>query len=221
MSKPISKLDLINCLSGFLGALGALAIPVSIWINQKTHTEQLEKQNRQLEITQMISQLYKANCQEKIDSLDLIYGWFEEDILDITPVKNYLKIGSDQDCKEKIQQDVNSQSFIQENMKKLAKYKIGIYYLEGNPQLQQEAKSIQDKLKNYKFLQNVKTSGKDQGWFDRRGGLSDNQIRYEKGVEDEAAAALQNVLSGVYPERNFRLQTIKGSSEDFVSIMLK
>ncbi|MEM7757376.1 MAG: GUN4 domain-containing protein [Cyanobacteria bacterium P01_A01_bin.40] len=104
----------------------------------------------------------------------------------------------------------------------LKNYTITIHYLNRDSQLIQEAQLIQNKLVQYGFTpEQVRSRGLSQGWFNSSGGLSSNQIRYERDIEDEEAEVLQEVLSEVYPVREFNLQTIKGNSPNSISIFLK
>ena len=103
----------------------------------------------------------------------------------------------------------------------LDKYKINIHYLESKQALKSEAECIEKKLEESLDKLKVQVRGLSQAWFDSTGGLSDNQIRYEREKEDKAAIALQQLLTKVYPAKQFRLQTIRGSTSNSISIFLK
>jgi len=100
----------------------------------------------------------------------------------------------------------------------LKNFEIGIYYKNNSPNAslyKQQAEEIRRKLVNIGILES-KLKIVNQ-W---NGEISDYQIRYERDREDEVADALQKVLNEVYPQKQFRKQTISGQSPDFISIFL-
>ena len=56
------------------------------------------------------------------------------------------------------------------------------------------------------------------GWT---GQVSSNQIRHERTREEEVADSLNRVLFEIYPEMQFRKQTIVGETPNYISIFLK
>ena len=67
----------------------------------------------------------------------------------------------------------------------------------------------------------IRTKSFTKEWITKIGGLSNNQIRYERGVEDEAAKIVKEILDNSNIKPKFRLQTIRGRSENYLSIFLK
>ena len=104
----------------------------------------------------------------------------------------------------------------------LSEYTIAIHFLETDEALKSEAETIREILLVRGISDNsIEIKGLSQSWFDSAGGLSSNQIRYEATSEYEAASALQIILKEDYPKRKFNLQTIRGSSPNYISIFLK
>jgi hypothetical protein len=100
----------------------------------------------------------------------------------------------------------------------LKNFEIGIYYDNNSPNAslyKQQAEEIRQELIDIGILES-KLKIVNQ-WS---GEISDYQIRYERDREDEVADALQKVLNEVYPQKQFRKQTIRGQSPDFISIFL-
>ena len=87
-------------------------------------------------------------------------------------------------------------------------FEIKIFYKGDSPNTESyrsEANVIQSKLREV-GLDNVIIGG---AWSAE---VSDYQIRFERDTEGEIANDLQDVLSEIYPEKSFRLQTIRGQS---------
>ncbi len=222
------KIDVIDCISGIIGALGSAFIPVFLFIYTQNIEEQnrqlqlaQETQNRQLQIAQMTSQLYKADCQQKVDYVTFISTQFPEDISSTLPVVNsYLKV-SDKKCEDKVEKEYNKQ-IRNKSIQELENYEIRIYYIQEYTELQEMATSIRNKLENYGVTSKINMYPKSQTWFNKQILLSNSVIFYEKGVEDQAGKLLQNVLSKIYPQKVFKLQdTGNSSSKNAISIMLK
>ena len=88
--------------------------------------------------------------------------------------------------------------------------------------LEDKATAIKAYLESKGLEKNkVSTQGFTEEWIKKKGGLSNKQIRYEKGIEDEAAKILKELLSKSELNLTFRLQTIRGTSENYLSIFLK
>ncbi|MBW4606003.1 MAG: caspase family protein [Hassallia sp. WJT32-NPBG1] len=103
---------------------------------------------------------------------------------------------------------------LQAQVNKLKNFEIKIFYKAGSPNSEfykVEAAEIQKKLTDIGINQ-VSIKGP---WTDE---VSDYQIRYERGTEDEAADALKIVLDKIHPKKSFRKQTIKGLSLKSLSI---
>jgi Caspase domain len=103
---------------------------------------------------------------------------------------------------------------LQTQVKKLKNFEIKIFYKAESPNSEfykVEATEIQKKLTDI-GINNVNIKG---SWTDE---VSDYQIRYEQGTEDEAAEALKIVLDKIHPKKSFRKQTIRGSSLKSISI---
>lgn len=98
---------------------------------------------------------------------------------------------------------------------------ISIHFLKSI-QLQQEGENIKVQLIECGIsADKITVKGFPQSWFDSNGGLSSNQIRYERNTEEQVAEELKSLLEVAYPKRSFNLQTIKGRTPNSISIFLK
>jgi hypothetical protein len=104
----------------------------------------------------------------------------------------------------------------------LDRYRIGIYFAASSPRMASLADVLRKKLVGYGFRpQQVGVYGKDDSFFQGLVPPEGLEIRYEPGFEDDAAAALQVVLSDVYPAKPFtRMPVGAGRTADFVSLFL-
>ena len=222
---------------------------ISYTSNRDQVNYELNKANHRLNIAKILLDNYDASCPEKLYAIRLIITSFNTDSTDTISLINYLTLDLDS-CVGQEKELVNDQVkdlqadavlsqdsseekekveelILERSLNTLDKYQIHIHYLKSNDDLKSEAELIKAKLIEatieQKSLQqlDVKVRGLSQAWFDSTGDLSDNQIRYEREKEDQAAIALQYLLTEVYSKRQFRLQTIRGSSPKSVSIFLK
>lgn len=122
-----------------------------------------------------------------------------------------------------IQPDGASADIISKNRAVLSSFKIAIHYLSSDTSLEEEAQKIKEiLLQKAGFSKNQLTvRGLSKDWFDIAGGLSSDQIRFEEGSENQAAIALKEILEEVYQNRSFKLQKIRGTSPNYISIFLK
>ena len=214
---------------GVATILGAIFIPIAIFFGQVLQTSSTEKQNRKVGIAQILSDNYSADCQQQIDTTHLIDSWFDIDEADTAGLINYLQDGT-KDCSQTQEEIIrNKVKVLQTDIVAVAQlddalknYKITIHYLDSDKKLKSEAESLKSSLETASSNQlSVSVKGKSQSWFDSTGGLSDDQIRYERVTEIQAAVALQQLLTKAYPTRQFRLQTIRGTTPNSISIFLK
>lgn len=88
----------------------------------------------------------------------------------------------------------------------LSAYAISIHFLNTNNDLKSEAEAIKEILLVRGISESsIEIRGLSQSWFNSTGGLSSNQIRYEKNSEYEAATALQVILKEDSPKKKFNL----------------
>jgi hypothetical protein len=110
----------------------------------------------------------------------------------------------------------------------LSNYQIGIYYSHANLTSGQEANKIKTALIQYGLPEQTDCSSdargvcspesKDSESFE---GRFANTIRYYEDTEYEVASVLQQVLKQIYPQREFRLQTVTTPTPNSISIFLE
>jgi hypothetical protein len=103
----------------------------------------------------------------------------------------------------------------------LSSYKIGIYWDKDSVQLAKVAQDIQKKLEQRGFPGPVQLYPRSQSFLDSFGAPSGNEVRFEPGIEDEAADRLLSLMSELTPERHFVKRGVTNRTPNFVSLFLQ
>lgn len=237
--------DWINSIAAITAACAAVAIPFVIDHSQsnlaksfQAENEQttsiLEAQNRKVGIAQILSDNYEVTCKKRLAIVRLVEDWLINDPKDKAIIYRHLEVTEEKDsCSTEEKNNINTKreeikgellSILPEGNVKLllSPFRIGIHFLDENEELKYEANELKSALIEKGIDRNkIIINGKSKQWFDKTGGLSSDQIRYEENSEREIANALDSVLKQVYPRRSFKLQPIRGKSLNYISIFLK
>lgn len=102
----------------------------------------------------------------------------------------------------------------------LNRFKIGIYFLQGQKKLAQVAAEIQKQLLSNGFKGATQLYPKPNSFFEEAGQPESFEIRYEPGLEDAAADALAELLNKALPQYRFDKWPVMNRTRDFISIFL-
>ncbi len=220
--------------------IGAIAIPLVIHFGQGI----AERQNRKVGIAQIFAVQAGEECPHRLSTSRLIDQLFKNDLddSDDLAINQYLADCQTQDddvkaevkteiaqreakviapeistslSGEDAQIDINKRSIAL-----LSDYKIEIFYLEEKGKEEKTANAIAKALRGLGLTLVTVTSITEER-LSGLGGLSDDQIRFEPDREVQVAVALKRLLDANYKERQFRLQTIRGRTNNYISIFLK
>jgi hypothetical protein len=233
MKDPLEKISAIATI------IGAIAIPFVIHFGQGM----TERQNRKVGIAQIFTEQAEEECPHRLSTSRLIDQLFKNDLDNSDDIAINQYLGDCQTQDDAVQTEVeaeiaqreanviapdNSTSLSVEeglidiserSVALLSDYEIEIFYLVGKSKEEAEANDIGEKLRNLGLTVTITPITEER--LSTLGGLSDDQIRYEPDREAQVAVALKRLLDTNYEERKFRLQTIRGRTNNYISIFLK
>jgi hypothetical protein len=101
----------------------------------------------------------------------------------------------------------------------LRNYEIVLYFSGNQPNLLTTAKNIQQSLIKYGLRENkITLNQKDKSFFQRLGYPTAYEVRYDPGVENNAAELLTTILKESYPSKQFVKRPIGSGTKDSISI---
>jgi hypothetical protein len=102
----------------------------------------------------------------------------------------------------------------------LAGYRVTIYYLTGNPKFETDARIYSSAAKTRSSADAVVMRPVSKDFFVSHDYSDGYQIRYEADTEMDAAQDLKAVLEAAKPDKEIRLETIRGRTPGSISVFV-
>lgn len=103
----------------------------------------------------------------------------------------------------------------------LSGFKIGIYWDEKNAQLTAAARQLKEKIEGRHFPGPVQLYPRSQQFLASYGASGRNEIRFEPGIEDEAADRLLALMEELEPGRHFVKREVVNRTANFMALFLQ
>ena len=100
-------------------------------------------------------------------------------------------------------------------------FKIGIYWDEKDARLEAAARELKGKIEKRNFPGPVQLYPRPQQFLASLGASDQNEIRFEAGIEDEAADRLLALMTELAPDRHFVKREVANRTSKFMSLFLR